>query len=161
LGQAILEKAISIAKQVNLSTIFIPAELALIRICIRTGPVEQCLPLLEAYAADPRLGEIAQAGVLLRIVRLEIAVRLHHTEEIEALARAMITWAENIGSPFLGFTAWRSMLGFYDRMHPLYREARLKVKVILEEMRQHAQTSEIRPLFDRFYQETLKRYPEY
>lgn len=160
-GQAILEKAIGIARQVNLGAIFLPAELALIRIRLRTTPVEQYLPLLEAYAAEPRLAEIAQAGLFLRMVHLEIAILLHHTQEVEALAWALITWSENLGSPFLGLPAWRLLLGFYNRQDPLYREAWLRVKASLEEIRLHAQTSEIRPLFDRFYQETLKRYPEF
>ena len=161
LGQAILEKAISIARQVNLATIFLPAELALIRIRVRTNPVESYLPLLEAYDGEPRLAEIAQAGLLLRIVRLEIAIRLQHTEEVETLAQALIIWAENLGSPLFGFNAWKLLLESYDRKDPLYRTAWLRVKAILEEIRLHAQTSEIRPLFDRFYQETLNRYSEF
>ncbi len=159
-GQAILEKAIKIARQVNLGAIFLPAELALMRIRLRTTPVEQFLPLLEAYAAEPRLDENAQAALWLRIVRLEIAIRLHQPQEVEAQARALIAWSENLGSPFMGLPAWRLLLGFSDRQDPLYHEAWSKVKASLDEMRLHAQTGQIRPLFARFYQAMLKRYSE-
>jgi tetratricopeptide (TPR) repeat protein len=159
LGQTILEKAIAIARQVNLGTIFMPAELALIRIRARTAPADQYLPILETYAAEPRLAEITQAGLLYRMARLEIAVR-SKPEEVEAQAQALDTWADQIGISTSGFHIWRELLRFYSRQDPLYHKAWLRLKEVLEEMRLHAQNSEIRPLFDRFYQKMINSYPE-
>jgi hypothetical protein len=160
-GEAILEKAIGIARQVNLATIFLPAELSLIRIRTTNISTEQILPVLDAYEGEPRLAELAQAGLLLRLVRLEIAIWRRHTEEAEALAQGLITWSENLGSPIVGLYAWILLLESYARHEPVYRAARLRLKAVLDAMRLHAKNSEIRPLFERYYQEMQKRYPEF
>jgi hypothetical protein len=160
-GQVILEKAIGIARQVNLATIFLPAELSLMRFRARNTPAAQFLPMLETYVEEPRLAEIAQAGLLMRLLRLEFAISRQHPEEAEALAQDLITWSENLGSPAVSIYAWMLLLKSYTRQEPLYRAAWLRLKAALEEMRLHTQNSEIRPIFDRFYQEMKNRYPEF
>jgi len=160
-GQAMLEEAIAIARQVNLATIFLPAELSLIRIRVTTTMTGQSLPDLKAYEDEPRLAEIAQASLLLRLVHLEFAKWLHHSEEAEALAQDLIVWSDALGSPTVGIYAWLLLLDIYPRQEPVYHTAWLRFKAGLEEMRLHAQNSEIRPLFERYYQAMQKRYPEF
>jgi tetratricopeptide (TPR) repeat protein len=160
-GQSILEKAIGAARQANLATIFLPAELALLRMRAETVPVEAYLPLLEAYNSEPRMAEIAQAGLLLRFIQLENTIRQHLTEEVETKSLALATWLEGSDSLIMDFYARILLLESYDHQDPIYRKARSRVKEILEEIRKHAQTDVIRPLFDLFYQETLKHYPEF
>ena len=160
-GQAILEKAIGIARQVNLATIFLPAELSLIRILVTTALTGQSLPDLTAYEDEPRLAEIAQASLLMRLVHLEFAKWLHQSEEAEALAQDLIIWSEALGSPTVAIYAWLLLLESYARQDPLYHAAWLRLKAVLEEMRLHAQNSEIRPLFERYYQAIQIRYPEF
>jgi DNA-binding SARP family transcriptional activator len=160
-GQVLLEKAIGVARQVNLATIFLPAELSLIRVRATITSTEQFPPMLDTYEAEPRLAELAQAGLLVRLLRLEFAIRLHHSEEAEALAQSLIAWSENLGSPTIGLNAWILLLESYNRQEPIYRAAWLRFKAVLEGMRLHAQTSEIRPLFDRYCQAIQKRYPEF
>jgi len=160
-GQAILEKAIAIARQVNLATIFLPAELSLFRMLAVPPSTEQYLPMLATYESEPRLAELAQAGLLIRLLHLEFAIWLHHPEEAEAQAQGLITWSEALGSPAVGIYAWILLLQTYPRQDPVYRAAWQQLNAVLEGMRLHAQNSEIRPLFDRFYQEIQKRYPEF
>ena len=111
-GQALLEKAIGIARQGNLATIFLPAELSLIRIRAQKNSPAQYLPDLEAYEGEPRLAELAQAGLILRLLRLEFAVWLHQSEQAEILAQGLIAWSENIGSQTGGIYAWIFLLEF-------------------------------------------------
>jgi tetratricopeptide (TPR) repeat protein len=160
-GQALLEKAIGIARQVNLATIFLPAELSLFRIRAAKNSPKRFLPDLGAYEGEPRLAELAQAGLLLRLFRLECEIWQHHSEEAEALALGLIAWSDKLGSPSAGISVWILLLESYNRQEPAYREAWLRLKAVLEGMRLHAQNSEIRPMFDRFYQELQMRYPEF
>jgi predicted ATPase/DNA-binding SARP family transcriptional activator len=160
-GQAMLEKAIAIARQVNLATIFLPAELSLIRIRVASTMTGQFLPDLKAYEDEPRLAEMAQASLLLRLVHLEFAKWLHHSEEAEVLAQDLIIWSDALGSSTVGIYAWLLLLDIYPRQEPVYHTAWLRFKAVLEEMRLHAQNSEIRPLFERYYQAMQKRYPEF
>jgi len=160
-GHAMLEKAIGIARQVNLAAIFLPAELSLIRIRVTTTPAGQSLPDLNAYEDEPRLAEMAQASLLMRLVHLEFAKWLHHPEEAEALAQGLIAWAEALDSPTVGIYAWLLLLDSCARQDPVYHTAWLRFKAALEEMRLHAQNSEIRPLFERYFQAMQKRYPEF
>jgi predicted ATPase/DNA-binding SARP family transcriptional activator len=160
-GLAILEKSISIARQVNLATIFLPAELSVIRFRARTTTAEPFLPMLETYQGEPRVAEIAQADLVMRLLRLEFAIWLHHPEEAEGLAQSLIAWSETVASPAIAFYAWVLLLELYPRQDSIYRTAWLRLKAVLEEMRVHAQSSEIRPLFEQFYQAIQKRYPEF
>jgi tetratricopeptide (TPR) repeat protein len=160
-GQAILEKAIGIARQVNLATIFLPAEISLIRIRAINTSTEQFLPEFEIYDSEPRLAEIAQADLLLRLVRLEFALWGHHPEEAQTLAQGLIAWSENLSSPIVGIYAWILLLESYARQDPIYHTAWLRFNAALEGMRLHAKNIEIRPLFDHYYQAMQKRYPEF
>jgi tetratricopeptide (TPR) repeat protein len=160
-GQALLEKAIGIARQVNLATIFLPAELALIRIHVTNSRTGEYMPELEAYAGEPRVAELAQADLLLRLIRLEFAILRRRSEEADALAQGLIAWSEALGSPAVGLYAWILLLESYSRQEPVYKAAWLRLKAVLEGMRSHAMNIEIRPLFDRFYQQMLRRFPEF
>ena len=161
LGQVILEKAIGIARQVNLATIFLTAELSLIRIRSDGASTGLFLPALAAYENEPRLAENVQASLLLRLIQLEFAIWQHHPEETEALAQGLIAWSEALDSPTIAIYAWMLLLESYPRQEPVYHTAWLRLKAVLEAMRLHAQNSEIRPLFERYYQKMQKRYPEF
>jgi hypothetical protein len=160
-GQAMLEKAIGIARQVNLATIFLPAELSLIRIRITSTPAGQSLPDLTAYEDEPRLAEMVQANLLMRLVHLESAKWLHHSEEAEAQAQDLIAWSDALDSPTVAIYAWLLLLDSYPRQEPVYHTAWLRLKAVLEKVRQHAQNREIRPMFERYYQAIQRRYPEF